>query len=109
MAFVLACQQDLITATQRAQGDACVLRSLVSGVFEAFDAGCKAPLDRQQQPVLPCDGSRKFKFSSTRATLRVKTTVELLLEEQREAAEGGGAAAAPPPKSKPKSRIMFSS
>jgi hypothetical protein len=117
VAFVLAVQQDLNTAMRRAQGDAHVLRSLVTDVFEALDAGSKAAAaaDRPQLPVLPGDGSRKFKFSSSRATLRVKTTVELLLEEQREAAEGGTAAAAaaaaapPAPKPKPKSRIMFSS
>ena len=103
-----------MAATRRAQGDAHVLRSLVTDLFEAFDAGSKAAADRPQLPVLPGDGSRKFKFSSSRATLRVKTTVELLLEEQREAAEAGAAAAAAAaapanPKPKPKSRIMFSS
>jgi hypothetical protein len=110
VAFVLAVQQDLNAAMRRAQGDAHVLRSLVTDVFEVFDSGSKVAADRPQLPVLPGDGSRKFKFSSSRATLRVKTTVELLLDEQREAAEGGAAAAAAPaPKPKPKSRIMFSS
>ena len=114
VAFVAAVQRELDQAWQRAQGDAVVLRQLVTEVFNRFDAAGKAPAASAPplhvQPSAEAQG-RKFKFSSSRATLRVKTTVELLLEEQREAAAAAtvvGAAAAAAPAPKPKSRIMFS-
>lgn len=110
MTFVHAVQHDVDAATQRARGDARMIRSLVEDAFCKFDAVRKGLADIPQTAPPAADGGRKFKFSSSRATLRVKTTVELLLEEQREAAAAaGGAGGAAAPATKPKSRIMFSS
>jgi hypothetical protein len=130
VAFMRAVEQDVAAAGRRAQGDAILLSSLVADAFDKFDAssGGRAPLV-QLAGAEAADGSRKFKFSTSRATLRVKTTVEVLikykiktsnplhnpqtlLEEHKEAAAAaaeGRAAAAPAAPPKPKSRIMFSS
>ncbi len=108
--FIRAVQHDVDSATQRGRGDARMIRSLVEDAFGKFDAVRKAPAEIPQAAPPAADGGRKFKFSSSRATLRVKTTVELWLEEQREAAAaGGGAGGGAAPAPKPKSRIMFSS
>lgn len=105
--FVHAVQHDVDAATQRARGDARMIRSLVEDAFCKFDAVRKGLADIPQTAPPAADGGRKFKFSSSRATLRVKTTVELLLEEQREAAAAaGGAGGAAAPATKPKSRMM---
>ena len=115
MAFIRAVEQGVEAAARSAQGDSSRLRALILETFDKFDASAKHGAGRVQELPPPVDCSRKFKFSSSRATLRVKTTVEVLLEEQKEAAaaagdgRGGAVAAAPAPVQKPKSRIMFSS
>lgn len=116
VAFIRAVEQGVEAAARSAQGDTSRLRALILETFDKFDASAKHGAGRAQELPPPVDCSRKFKFSSSRATLRVKTTVEVLLEEQKEAAaaaagdgRGGAVAAAPAPVQKPKSRIMFSS
>ncbi len=113
VAFIQAVEQDLAAAARAAQGDTSRHHALILETFAKFDASGKHGAGRAQELPPPVDCGRKFKFSTSRATLRVKTTVEVLLEEQKEAAAAadgrGGAAAAPAPVQKPKSRIMFSS
>ena len=112
--FLLGIRNDVDEALQRSRGDIATFRTLVKAAFDRFDSSAGAAAKPAAQSTLPPrdeGSSKKLKFSSARATLRVKTTVEVLLEEQRQAAaaaEVRGAAstiAAP----KPKSRIMFSS
>jgi hypothetical protein len=119
VAFIMAVQDEVTAAMQRAQGNADTLRSLVIDIFDKFDArtGTAVKFDartgtaveHRTQPQVPVeDSSRKHKFSSSRASLRVKTTVELLLEEHRCTAATPAEAVEPARVAKPKSRIMFS-
>ena len=109
VAFILAVQDEVTAAMQRAQGNADTLRSLVIDIFENFDARTGTAVEHRTQPQVAVErSSRKQKFSSSRASLRVKTTVELLLEEHRCTAATPAEAVEPARVAKPKSRIMFS-
>ena len=79
VAFLRAVQCGVDEALQRSRGDTSVFRTLVMEVFDQFDAsaGKAVAPAAQRAPLLPDEGSKRLKFSSARATLRVKTTVEV--------------------------------
>jgi hypothetical protein len=81
VAFIRAVEKEVEAAVRRAQGDVMLLSSLVADAFDKFDVSSGERAAQAPTPVAATsDGSRKFKFSTSRATLRVKTTVEVLIK-----------------------------